>query len=192
MNERVDLTLDKATFLDWVERQDGRRYELVRGKVVQQQAGGTSRHSRIANRIGGLLDQRLDRASWAVTNSDFAVDVDNASIRFPEVCVIRLPADSRATSTDAPVVLVEVLSPSSVATDFGAKANEYLSLASLEAYVIASQDTSHVWLWLRVTRADGTRVFPSDPLVLDSRDDTLAIPAVGFACTVAEIYDGIL
>lgn len=189
MNERVEITLDKATFLDWVQHQEG-RYELVRGRVVMQQ-GGTRGHAYVAARITGLLMQRVDGSRWSVVAGDLAIDV-GPSLRYPEILVECSSTDRRALSTEEPLVLVEVLSPSSIATDFGERANEYLALASLEAYVIAAQDAAHVWVWTRETAADGSRLFPTKPRLLDTRKATLAIPAVGFACTVAEIYDGIL
>ena len=189
MNERVDLKLDKATFLDWVQHQDG-RYELVRGRVVMH-AGGTRWHAYVASRIMGLLMQRVDGSRWSVVAGDLAIDV-GPSLRYPEILVECSSTEGRALSTEEPVVLVEVISPSSRTTDFGEKANEYLALASLEAYVIAAQDATQVWVWTRDAAADGSRPFPDKPVLLETRDAVLAIPAIGFACSVGEIYDGIL
>lgn len=188
--------IDKAAFLDWVERQDGRGYELVKGRIVQDQSGGTVDHSWLAARILSLLVVRTNPAVWAVPTGDLAIDVDPVgdSIRFPEVSVIRVPADGKVRSTSEPVVLVEVLSPTTRRTVFEEKRNEYLALPSLEAYVIASQDEAKLWCWVRPTLPDasGARPFPEDAIVLDRREAVLTLPAVGFACTLDDIYRGIL
>jgi Uma2 family endonuclease len=188
--------IEKAAFLDWVERQGGRGFELVRGRIVQDQSGGTVDHSWIAARVLVLLTVRTDQSIWAVLTGDLAIDVDpeGASIRFPEVSVIRVPVDGKVRSTSEPVVLVEVASASTKRTDFGDKRNEYLALPSLEAYVIASQEEPKLWCWTRPTMPDtgGLRPFPSEPAVLERRDDTVALAAVGFTCTLDDIYRGIL
>lgn len=190
----VPITLAKPDFLDWVERQEGRRYDLVRGHVVQQQAGGSIDHSSIAARMLGLLYVQVTGASWRILTGDLAIDVSPENYRFPEISVIRTPVDGTARSTGEPVVLVEVTSPSSISTDFGDKANEYLALASLEAYVIASQDRAQVWVWTRAPAATATeeRPFPAVPVEITQHDDVLAIGAIGFRCTLGDIYDGIL
>ncbi|HMK78019.1 MAG TPA: Uma2 family endonuclease [Xanthobacteraceae bacterium] len=52
------------------------------------------------------------------------------------------------TSTD-PVLLIEVLSPSSEALDLGDKAAEYLRLPSLRTYVVVAQNEAKAWVWQR-------------------------------------------
>lgn len=184
MNERIDLSLDKATFLDWIQRQD-RRYELVRGRVVVQQ-GGTLSHSRIAARVIHLLQARIDSARWAVLTGDLAIDVGE-SLRFPDAMVIAEPEDGSVLSTDRPVVLVEVLSPSSVQSDFRDKADEYLSLDSLEAYLILAQDSANAWLWQRGEAEGGGRDFPDQARPIGGLDGRIGLGSIGVTLALADI-----
>ena len=190
MNQITTVKIDKANFLDWVERQEG-RYELVRGRVIEM-TGGTLGHSGLAANVIALLKLGIDRRSWLVLTGDLAIDTEPGTYRFPDVAVVAVPFDRKVRSTVAPVLLVEVSSPSSLGTDFDEKANEYLALASLQAYVIVSQDTMDVAVWLRRTGSDGCGGFDAEPVRHTQAEDVLAIPAIGFACTVGEIYDGIL
>jgi Uma2 family endonuclease len=189
MNERIDLRLDKATFLDWIQRQD-RRYELVRGRVVMRQ-GGTFNHSRIATQLATLVMAQVETTRWAVLVCDFAVDVGD-SVRFPDVLVVAVPEDGSVLSTDRPVVLVEVLSPSSVQTDFRDKADEYLSLDSLEAYLILAQDSANAWIWQRGEAEGGSPDLPRQARQIGGLDGRIELPAIGAALALSDIYAGIL
>ena len=60
------------------------------------------------------------------------------TVRYPDVVVGRHGVDPSALSIDNPAVLVEVLSPASVTIDLVIKTREYLSIPSLEAYIVAS------------------------------------------------------
>ena len=186
MNQITQIRIDKANFLDWVERQGGKRYELVKGRVVEV-PGGSFLHGRLANRLGRLLDERLDGTVWATVSGDFAIDTEPHSYRFPEVSVMRVPADGKIRSTADPVVLMEVASPSTERTDFTDKKDEYLAMPSLVTYVIVSQDERRLWVWAKVAGAS-----PEEPVELAADRDVLAIPAIGFQCTVGENYDRIL
>lgn len=189
MNERIDLKLDKATFLDWIQRQD-RRYELVRGRVVMQQGGSLS-HSRIAAKVIQLIGQQIDPTKWVVLTGDLAIDVGE-SLRFPDAMVIAVPEDGSVLSTDRPVVLVEVLSPSSVASDFRDKADEYLALDSLEAYLILAQDSANAWLWQRGEAEGGGRDFPDKARPIGGLDGRIALASIGVTLALADIYAGIV
>lgn len=189
MNERIDLRLDKATFLDWIQRQD-RRHELVRGRVVMQQGGSLS-HSRIAAQVIYLLQAQIERTQWVVLTGDLAVDVGD-SIRFPDAMVVAMPADGSVLSTDRPVVLVEVLSPSSVESDFRDKADEYLSLDSLEAYLVLAQDSANAWIWQRGEAEGSGRDLPRKARQIAGLDGKIELPVLGVALTMADIYEGIV
>lgn len=190
MNERIDLRLDKTTFLDWIQRQDRRRYELVRGRVVMQQGGSLS-HSRIAAKVIHLLQAQIDSARWVVLTGDLAIDVGE-SLRFPDAIVIAVPEDGSVLSTDSPVILVEVLSPSSVQSDFRDKADEYLSLDSLEAYLILAQDSANAWIWQRGEAEGGGRDLPRQARQIEGLDGRIELPAIGTALALSDVYAGVL
>jgi Uma2 family endonuclease len=177
--------MTKAAFLHWVQHQE-RRYELKDGRTIMQ-AGTSKYHAWLAGRILTALSIRLDPDIWVVTVSDLAVEIGEV-IRYPDVMVERLTTDGAALTTEMPVVLFEILSPSSVATDMTVKLAEYTSLPSLQAYIVASQDEPILWVWQRDA---ATRAFPAKPQQIDGRDQSLHLAALSIALPLTELYRGI-
>lgn len=190
MNAPLDLKLGKPEFLRWVQRQQG-RYELKGGQVIMQ-AGTTRKHATICTRFLTELLKQLDPDRWNAFIADFAVEI-GGSIRYPDVLVEAAGRDGDALSTTEPVILIEVLSPSSIGTDMTEKPTEYGSLPSLAAYIVASQDEPIVWAWIRESDGDGTPTgpMPVKPIEISGREAAISIPALALLLPLAEIYRGI-
>ena len=62
-------------------------------------------------------------------------------IRFPDIIVDRAGEAPKDLTGTAPVLIAEVLSPSSEQVDLGDKSTEYLQLPSLAIYLVFAQDT---------------------------------------------------
>jgi len=179
--------MDNKAFLQWVQEREG-RFELERGRVVQQMTGGSRNHFVLAGRFVAQLAARLDPAIWNVGATDLAVEIGE-SVRFPDVLVEHTGLDGLALSSCEPVVLVEVLSPSSVLRDLKTKLAEYTTLPSLEAYIVASQDEPILWIWQR--SRDGELAFPLEPTEINGRSESVAIDHLGVTVSVADLYRGI-
>ena len=98
----------------------------------------------------------------------------------------RLLAPSRPNATKIvrdPVVIFEVLSPSTAAKDRIVKAREYQATPSVKRYVMLEQD--RIGATVHVRAQDGWSV-----LVLKD-DDTLVMPEIGLAIPLAEFYEGL-
>ena len=100
-------------------------------------------------------------------------------------------SDTNALSTSTPTFVAEVLSPSSLALDLNIKAAEYMSLPSLEAYLVAAQDEARMWLWQRPAGSDGHRPFPKHPEELSGPQAVLALACLGVSAPLPDIYSGI-
>jgi Uma2 family endonuclease len=188
MTAHAMMYVDKATFFRFIQTADeAHRYEWVRGWIMQQQAGGTYGHVKIGTRFVTALANRLDPAVWGVSGPDRGIDT-GGTVRYADVVVEREGADAKSLATTAPVVIVEVLSPSSEERDLGAKPAEYLDLPSLEAYIVASQDEPACYVWVR----DGSRQFAAAPAQVRGREMTIDIPALSLSIPLADIYRGIL
>ncbi len=191
MNAISNQRMSKAEFLRWVQGREG-RYELSDGRVMQQMTGGTVRHFGVADAIGDAIKARMNRSIWWCTTGGPGVDVPiaiaGATVRYPDVVVGRHGVAPAALTIDNPVVIFEVLSPSSVTLDMVIKPREYLSIATLEAYVVASQEEPRLTLWQR--GADG--LFPSLPVEMADRNDTLTFNALPLSVTVGELYTGVV
>ncbi len=187
MTAHALMFVDKPTFYRFVAKAENRyRYEYVRGWIMQQQAGGTLNHAQFGRRFASILERQLDPDVWVVTGSDRGIDTGE-TVRYADALVERAGAPGDSLSTMAPVIVVEVLSPSSEERDLSAKPAEYLSLSTLQAYIVASQDEPLCYVWLR--GADGA--FTAAPFVVKGRDQTIQIPALSVAIPLAEVYRGI-
>jgi Uma2 family endonuclease len=90
-------------------------------------------------------------------------------------------------TTSDPLVLIEVLSPSSEALDLGDKTAEYLRLPHLAAYIVFAQREAKAWVWLRADAG-----FSSGPDVMTGRDETVRIPALSVSLPFSDVYQGIV
>ena len=184
MNARVFIPVDKATFYRFIAREPEERYEFERGRIVQQMAGGTRNHFKIAGRIRTLLEQQLDPAKWEALHERGVETAD--SVRFADVVVELASEPGTSVSTLRPSVIVEVLSPSSLDRDLDRKPSEYLSLATLEAYIVASQTEAACLVWLR----GADRGFPDAPREY-AAGDVIGIVSLNVALSIDDIYRGI-
>jgi len=114
------------------------KYEYVNGRVYAM-AGGKNIHHRIASRALVALANQLEHSDCEAYNSDTKVRIHIGTrtyFYYPDVMVV---CDSNAdedTFQDRPVILVEVVSDSTRRVDEGEKADHYLTIPSLQAYIL--------------------------------------------------------
>ena len=181
MNRPVFPRMSIETFQAWADRQDG-RYELVRGRPMMMNQT-TRYHSRITTNIVLALGNAVDRSGYDVVAGDFALQTGDDTLRLEDVMVTPAKGSGKDRRTNEAVLLVEILSPSTATDDFGDKQREYLALSSLEAYLIVAQDTVCVWAWIK-----GEDGFPPKPEIIEARDGTITLPALGITLTLEAMY----
>ncbi len=187
-NARPLGKVDKRAFFDFAQKQpDQYRYEYVRGRIMQQVSGGTRRHARIAARFIEALSKRVDPERWFVLPSDLAVDT-GPTIRYADVVVEPFEGDLADLATRNPAIIVEVLSKSSEDRDLYVKPAEYISIATLQAYIVASHDEPLCFLWMK----DDTGQFPVDGIELRGLTTHIAISLLSSSIPLAEIYAGLI
>jgi Uma2 family endonuclease len=180
MNVQMPARMSKAAFLDWVQGRE-ERYELDRGRVIMM-TGGSRAHWQISATLLRVLDTHLDREKWAV-GPEFGVSLEPQSVRFPDVIVDIAGGALADLTATGPVLIAEVLSPSSERVDLGDKAAEYLRLPSLAAYLVFAQDQIKAWVWIR-----GATGFAPGPDVHEGDTAVVRIEALGIDLPLAEIY----
>lgn len=187
MSARFDLRLSKPEFLRWIEAPERRaaKFEWSGGRVVRR-ARATRAHALIASNVMMALGSLLDRSAWSIMAANFYVESE-AFLRIPDVIVEAAGGDLKARSTSEPVLLFEILSPSSVKTDLVDKPAEYARFPSLGTYVVLSQDEVVAWVWER--QADGA--FPAMPAEVRGRDAGLDLSRRGISLPLAEVYRGL-
>jgi Uma2 family endonuclease len=184
MNVQPHLEMDNATFLDWVQGRE-ERYELAGGRVIMM-TGATMRHGLIVGNLFELLRARLDRKKWVVL-TEFGIDVRPGTIRYADIVVDQHGAKGDSLTARAPVLVAEVLSPSTMKIDLGDKAADYLQLSSLATYLILAQDEVKAWAYYR----SGEKPFPPGPQVFAGADACVSIPALSIDLPLIDIYSGI-
>jgi Uma2 family endonuclease len=175
--------MTKEAFLTWVGQRE-ERYEFSGGRVIMM-VRVTRNHSQVTTNLVFALRARLQSGSYDVHAESFAVHADD-SVRFPDVLVEPAQADGKSLQANGPILIVEVLSPGSLHLDFGDKLREYLTLPTLDTYLIVSPDEPRLWVW---QRTDGA--FPPEPEIIEGADKHVALPALAIDIPLPEIYSGV-
>ena len=166
---RKPMTSDE--FLLWaMEQPEGERYELVGGEVVSMSPERLV-HAEVKALVWLALKMALaQRGRPCVAYPDgVSVQVDASTTYQPDAlvrCGDPLPGDTITLSD--PLIVVEVVSPSSGARDTGAKLEDYFRLPSVRHYLIVRTDSRSVIHHER--REDGaivTRMLREGMLALD-------------------------
>lgn len=167
-------------------QRDDTTWELVGGRIVAM-TNPTERHEQIVSNIGAPLKLAMDRlgcrayfGGMRVQRSDDSRGLDKPR---PDVLVRCGPVTPNAYVTD-PLMVVEVLSPSTIDIDRGDKLRFYKRLPTLRHSVLVYQDQARVEHYRRSDRGWEleTLTVPVDRLTLE---------AVGFEMTLATIYFGV-
>jgi Uma2 family endonuclease len=181
----------RATYADYLAAQQDseRRLELIDGVIVAM-AGGSDEHNAVAGRFAGLFATRVTAGCLYYTPDQRFWISATARGRHSDGSIIRgkpeHPAhDAQATTN--PLVVLEVLSPSSEGDDDSEKRRDFQSLASLRAYVLAAQDARCVKVYRR-TEGGAWRAEPD----VYRDGESFEVPGLLRAIVVGEVYDGLL
>ena len=171
-----------------LEAQSPIRHEYVNGEMFAM-TGGTLRHNTIALNIASVLRGHLRSTQCRVFINDVRVRVDRAhSYYYPDLlvsCARGAPAiDLNAVTVDDPVLVMEVLSASTEATDRREKLLAYRTLASLSEYVLVSQDEARIEIHRRRGDIGWERIEYSGP-------ETVELTSIGLQIGMREIYEGV-
>ena len=129
-----------AEFLSWSAGQE-KRFELEGGEIIEM-AAEQAKHALTKYAATKALENGMQRSGLdcQVFPDGMTVVVDNHHVRLPDASVQCSPIDLESTTLDNPVILVEVVSPSSVNRDESQKLIEYFSIPSVCHYLMLSPD----------------------------------------------------
>src|SRR5208337_4427051 len=182
MNLALRRPMTLAEFLEWEERQP-MRYEFD-GVGPVAMTGGTYGHSTIQGNLATAVGGRLRGKRCRFHGSDLKFQVAEGHIRYPDGMVVCSRVDRSATVVHDPVVVFEVLSPSTTRNDRIVKAREYQATPSVQRYVMLEQDSVNAVVYARSGQA-----WTHEILVADS---ILALPEIEVELPLAELYEGIV
>jgi Uma2 family endonuclease len=125
-------------FLTWSKHQPDDRYELVDGEIVAM-TRDTVRHNRTKSAAWRAFEDAVRAAQLpcVVLIDGVGVKINERTLRIPDVLVqCGAEPDPEALIIETPLIVVEVVSPSSERDDTGRKLIEYFSVASIRHYLI--------------------------------------------------------
>ena len=180
--------LRRLTYAEYLEFEAAslEKHEFYDGNVVAM-SGGTSDHALLAMNLGALGFAAFRARGCRIFGSDQRVVCPESGLAtYPDLSVVCGPRDPYPPDPDAltnPVVLVEVLSPSSERSDRGEKFAHYQTLAALKTYVLVSQDRVRIEVFERTGPSSWAyQVFGPGSVV--------TLGAVGVSFGVDQVYEG--
>ena len=142
MNQLAPHLLTVEEFIVWSQAQPGGRYELDEGRIIRM-ASETVGHVRVKFRVAVALTRAVqDSTSPVFVLTDGATVRINAKTAYePDAMVYagpELPDD--VIEIDHPIIVVEVLSPSSGARDGTQKLRNYFKVPTIQHYLIVDPE----------------------------------------------------
>jgi len=175
------MTVDE--YLAWAEERPG-RYELRDGAVFAmspESAGHAERKAAVhAALLAGIRARRL--VCYALPDG-MTVRIDDTTAYEPDAlvyCGTKLPRS--AVEVPNPVIVVEVLSPSTCHIDLSAKLADYFRLPSVVHYLIVDPEKPRI---IHHARAGGDTI-----LTRIVSEGSIRLDPPGLEIAVAEIYAG--
>jgi Uma2 family endonuclease len=140
----------------------------------------------IISNLCGKLFNNIDNENLRVYSSILSVAISINSkekIRIPDIVITpkkEILLDNNYVTN--PLVIFEVVSPSSVQTDYIDKLREYKTLESLQEYIIVEQDKNYLVHYQRISAAEWTEE------KIETDNDFLYLPTVAIKLELQEIY----
>lgn len=168
-----------------IERASERKSEYIDGEMFAM-AGASPQHVQITSNLNRELGNVLRNGPCVVYSIDLRVATDpKRHYTYPDVVVTCDPLqyvdDQRDTITN-PVLVAEVLSPSTESYDRGEKSERYRAVSTLAEYLLVAQDRVHIELYTR--KPDGVWVLRewNDPAA------EIELASLGCRLRVTEVY----
>ncbi|MFZ4813878.1 MAG: Uma2 family endonuclease [Phototrophicaceae bacterium] len=166
------------------ERASDEKHEYIDGKIYAM-AGAKPHHVLIATNIARSLGNQLEEGPCTVYQSDLKVNVKTKSgFVYPDIVVVCGDLEYYDDSQDIitnPILIVEVLSPSTEKRDRTTKFRLYEALPSLQAYVLVSQDEVNIEQYWRNGETWGYEA-------ATSLDRVLTLPSIDCTLALSQVY----
>ena len=173
----------EAEYLAW-EESAVEKSEYVDGEI-RAMSGGSEPHASIPMNMGALLWNSLRGKPCRVLSSDMKVWAANA-FYYPDlsvVCGSSIHRNGNKHIITNPIVVVEVLSPSTEPKDRGEKFIRYQQIETLRSYLLVSQAEPRVEMFER--GENGHWIYS----LVAGLKNAIEIPSLNVTLALFEIYD---
>lgn len=176
--------LSVAEFIELIRPYPGEeRWELLDGEAVLM-APQSERHQRVvANLMGALWTMAKRRGCVALPGLGLLNDEIDDYAPIPDVVVRCGPVLDGGYAKD-PVLVAEVLSPSTMSNDQGRKLDFFRTMSALRTILIIFQDEMRVEAWQR----DGAEWRRR---LLKDADAVLSLPELDGTISLSDLYNGV-
>jgi len=152
------------------------KHEYIAGQVYAM-AGVSKNHDRITGNILRQLGNHLEGSPCEVFASDIKVKA-GADFFYPDVMVVCDDQTANEYYTEYPVIIVEVLSKSTRKTDHSSKRMAYLTIPTLQEYVLIEQDFVDIEVVRKSQNWQSFHYFLGDAVTFKSINVALAVEAI--------------
>jgi Uma2 family endonuclease len=167
-----------------LEHTSEEKHEYLDGHIYLM-AGASRKHLLISGNIYASLHAQLRKRPCEIYQSDMRVKADRL-YTYPDIVVVcdtpQFIGEAPGTLIN-PILIVEVLSPSTEGSDRRKKFQDYRALESLQEYLLVEQDSHQIEHYIR--QKDGQWLL-SDAVELEK---VLELPSIGCTLALADVYE---
>ena len=185
----IQPAFDSYAYLAW-EAEQPHKHEYLAGEVFAM-AGASDAHVTLAGNCYMLLRQHLRGGPCSVFISDMKLRVaQDDAFFYPDVLVSCDAADREQSHyKTAPLLVIEVLSPSTAAYDRSSKFAAYRKLPSLREYCLIDSERLGVDVFRR--EGDARDLQPWSYLPYDAADQQVELASVGLRVPLSALYEDV-
>jgi len=183
--------LTREAYLE-MEDQSEFKSEFYGGQIFAM-TGGSPKHSQICVNVIRRVAEAIDHRDCRCFESNMKLEITHPrAFVYPDVMVVCGDVELARGTTDAvvnPVLIVEVLSPSTESFDRGKKFEYYRRVPSLREYVLVSQETPRVESYYKEDQSHWTYT------VTKGLDQSIPIRTLDRELALGDLYlkvDGII
>jgi Uma2 family endonuclease len=176
LDDFEELLLDKPLDEKW---------ELINGRVIRGMVGARFEHHCIVQNVNFALSTHIRSRGLPCHTFTETFWLKQRFLKlaaFPDIMVRCGPMERGAVSIEDPVILFEVVSPSSEGRDRGDKASTYMRLAGLQHVCFVDRDR------VRIDVFDRNEMGWAPRPPIEALGEVLELTALEFSMPVAEIY----
>ncbi|MFL6276295.1 MAG: Uma2 family endonuclease [Blastocatellia bacterium] len=189
--DRKDMPQHYFTLEEYfaLEQASEARWEYWEGELVCM-SGGKRQHYLISSNVHHRLSQQLGDGPCRAFTGDTPVWTPTLPpYRYPDASVacgeLRFQPIHGVDALINPVLIVEVLSPTTASRDFDAKFTAYKAIATFREYLLIAQDAPRVIHFTR--QADGEWAREE----VTGFDATLTLDSIGGRLSLGDIYEDV-
>lgn len=150
MSQALPKGMTVADFLGWQGGDPDRHYELIDGQIVMM-APTTTLHAWLLSTLSSLFHRKLAPGSGFFVYTDVGVErPDRSDLCYEADLVVTTTRPTRNTKTvREPLLVAEILSPSTETKDRFVKGQDYRLIPSVQEILFVAQDRPAVEIWRR-------------------------------------------